>query len=182
MPITKSKVKKKEETVYTVELDGHKETAYSKEHAESLLIELQKRKKSRLKDFLIAEKLFDYAWISPYGHNYLVPKDFRGFVYVTDEEVGKRYGDTQTSGILWNSMSDEKWRPPEFEKLENFAYLIGALLEKGVKVEFDSMTNGVFCFVHAAKGECIKEEEYWSFAHCARLALKEAAYQYAKTL
>ncbi len=190
MSIKSKTIKKSEKTQYEVIIDGHVlDTVDTKEWAKEKEKEYLKIKENRLKDFLIAEKLMDYKWTNFCNNNYLI--SFQNFHDKTqfrrDDEKCFKEG-AEISGILWNSMSDEKWRPPEYQKDENFLSLFVRLIELGLNVLFYKSGDNMNCLIEDKlnKKNCvgtgIKKQDYWGNQYLMSLALKHATYNYCLTL
>lgn len=181
--IIKKKIKAKSETVWTVKIDDYQEECHSKERAQSLLKELKEKKESRLKDFLIAEKLFEWHWINDYNRNYLISSYERKNSYFREDQIGKKEG-LYFDSVFTLSRSDKGWNVPEYNRVEQFTSLLAAVTKLGFYVEFWSTESAAGCFIKhdfttEAYSRFEKPKDYWSIECCLAHALKEAAYNLA---
>lgn len=156
------------------------------ERAEERLVEIEKIKESRAKDFLIAEKLFGHVKINFCGDNCLVKPHIPSSRYTHDDEYGWKEG-RETSGILWSSMSDDDWTVPKYEKRENSFELIVKLSQMG-KLESTISDSTVFLVWSRLSDNSSIEvslkrevDSHW-IGYPLTLALKELAYKVAQIL
>ena len=182
--IVKKIVKAKKTTEYIINIDNYEETCHSKEHAESRLEELESVKQQRGRDFVIAEKLFEYKWINFCGKNYLVAPHIRKNRYMGLNEDGRLDG-ADTDGIFSYSMSDDGWRPPEYQKPENFLTLYTALVKRFVDIKFVILDTYVICELLSDREETAtshidRKEAYWADGYLICLALQSAAADFAE--